>query len=370
MAISFNVTPYYDDFETAGADGLSPKEKYQRILFRPGKAIQARELTQLQTTLQNQVSSHGDHTFKDGSVVVPGAVHLHNKIDYVKLDSVNSYADTVAELVGTEFTDGTNKARVVHAVLATGSDPITLFVKYISGTVFADNATITASGSKSAEVKAADATGFGSIVSIEDGIYYIKKHMVVVKSKTIVLSNYTHNVSFDIGLLVTEALISSGSDATLNDNATGTPNASAPGAHRYSITSVLSTQAVNATNGNFVLIARLEAGVVTRNARTADYNHLADELARRTFDESGNYYVNPFKALVKAHTGGTATKLSLGVEPSKAYVRGYEIQTLATTNVHFDKARTSEKVTDKVTEITHNNFIEETHLVGTPIKLL
>ena len=117
--------------------------------------------------------------FKDGSVVVPGAVHLHNKIDYVKLDTVNAACDTVAELVGTEFTDGTNVAKVIHAALATGADPITLWVQYISGTVFADNATITATGSKSAEVKASAATGFGSIVSIEDGIYYIKKHMVV-----------------------------------------------------------------------------------------------------------------------------------------------------------------------------------------------
>jgi len=365
MAISFNVEPYYDDFETAGADGLSPKEKYQRILFRPGKAIQARELTQLQTTLQNQVSSHGDHTFKDGSVVVPGSVHLHNKIDYIKLDSVNAACDTVAELVGSEFTDGTNVARVVHAALATGSDPITLWVKYISGSKYADNATITATGGKSAEVKASGATGFGSIVALEDGIYYIKKHFVVAKAKTIVLSKYTSNVSFDIGLLVTEALVSSGSDSTLNDNATGTPNESAPGAHRYSITAVLSTQAVNANSGNFVLIARLESGVVTRNARTADYNVLADELARRTFDESGNYYVNPFKALVKDHAS-VATKLTLGVEPSKAYVRGYEIQTLATTNVHFDKARTSERVTDKVTEITHNNFIEIDNMDGFP----
>jgi len=365
MAIAFNVEPYWDDFETAGADGLSPKEKYQRILFRPGKAVQARELTQLQTTLQNQVSSTGDHVFKDGSVVVPGAVHLHNKIDYVKLDSANAYCDTVVELVGTEFTDGTNTAKVIHAVLATGSDPITLFVQYISGTIFADNATITDGANKSAEVKASAATGFGSIVSLEDGIYYIKKHFVVAKAKTIILSKYTTNVSFDIGLLVTEALISSGSDATLNDNATGTPNESAPGAHRYSITAALSSQAVNATTGNFVLIARLEAGVITKNARTADYNHLADELARRTFDESGNYYVNPFKALVKAHASDS-TKLTLGVEPSKAYVRGYEIQTLATTNVHFDKARTSERVTDKVTEITHNNYIEVTALTGTP----
>ena len=366
MAISFNVEPYWDDFEqVASGNTLSPKEQYQRILFRPGKAVQARELTQLQTQLQNQVSSHGDHTFKDGSVVVPGAVHLHNKIDYIKLDSVNSACDTVDELVGTEFTDGTNVARVVHATLASGSDPITLFVKYISGTVFADNATITASGSKSAEVKASGATGFGSIVALEDGIYYIKKHFVTAKAKTIVLSKYTHNVSFDIGLLVTESLVSSGSDSSLNDNATGTPNASAPGAHRYSITATLSSQAVNANTGNFVLIARLEDGFITKNAGTADYNHLADELARRTFDESGNYYVNPFKALVKDHASDTA-KLTLGVEPSKAYVRGYEIQTLGTTNVNFDKARTSERVTDKVTEITHNNYIEIDNMDGFP----
>ena len=366
MAISFNVEPYYDDFESvASGNTLSPKEQYQRILFRPGKAIQARELTQLQTQLQNQVSSHGDHTFKDGSVVVPGALHLHNKIDYVKLDSVNAYCDTVAELVGTEFTDGSNVARVVHATLASGSDPITIFVKYISGTTFADNATITDGANKSAEVKASAASGFGSIVALEDGIYYIKKHFVVAKAKTIILSKYTHNVSFDIGLLVTESLVSSGTDASLNDNATGTPNESAPGAHRYSITATLSSQAVNATNGNFVLVARLEDGFITKNARTADYNHLADELARRTFDESGNYYVNPFKALVKDHASDT-TKLTLGIEPSKAYVRGYEIQTLGTTNVNFDRARTSERVTDKVTEITHNNYIEIDNMDGFP----
>ena len=365
MAIAFNVSPYYDDFEAVGVDGLSPKEKYQRILFRPGKAVQARELTQLQTTLQNQISSTGDHVFKDGSVVIPGAVHLHNKIDYIKLSATNQ--TTVANLVGSEFTDGTSVAKVIHAALASGSDPVTLWVQYISGAVFVADAALTATGSKTATVAASATTpiGFGSIVSIEDGIYYIKKHFVIAKAKTIILSKYTSDVSFDIGLLVTEALVSSGTDATLNDNATGTPNDSAPGAHRYSITAVLSTQAVNATSGNFVLIARLESGIVTKNARTPDYNHLADELARRTFDESGNYYVNPFKALVKDHAS-TATKLTLGVEPSKAYVRGYEIETLGTTNVDFDKARITEKVTDKVTEINHNNYIEVTSMINTP----
>ena len=376
MAISFNVEPYWDDFETAGADGLSPKEKYNRILFRPGKAIQARELTQLQTTLQNQVSSLGTSFFKDGSVVVPGAVHLHNKIDYVRLSAVHANNDTVAELIGTEFTEtGTSVVgKVIHATLASGDDSITIWVQYISGSVFTAGGALTATGSKTATIASTNdvggnaPVGFGSIVSIEDGIYYIKKHFVVAKAKTIVLSKYTSSVSFDIGLLVTESLVSSGSDATLNDNATGSPNESAPGAHRYSITAVLSSQAVNAATGNFVLIARLEAGVITKHARSPDYNILEDHLARRTFDESGNYYVNPFKTLVKTHQASSpdATKLSLAIEPSKAYVRGYEVQNYATTNVHFDKARTSERVTDKVTEITHNNYIEVTNMFGAP----
>ena len=374
MAISFNVEPYWDDFESvASGNTLSPKEQYQRILFRPGKAVQARELTQLQTALQHQISSTGDHLFKDGSVVVPGGVHLHNKIDYVRLSAINTSA--VVDIVGTEYSDASgNKAKVVHATLATGSDSATLFVQYISGAVFAAGAALTATGSKTATVASTnDAAGktpigFGSIVSIQDGIYYIKKHMVAVKAKTIVLDKYSSDVSFDIGLLVTEALISSGTDSSLNDNATGTPNESAPGAHRYSITAALSTQAVNATSGNFVLIARLESGIITKNARTADYNHLADELARRTFDESGNYYINPFKTLIKTHQASSpdATKLTAVVEPSKAYVRGYEIETLGNTNVHFDRARTSEVVDDKLTEMTHNNYIEVKEMSGTP----
>jgi len=52
QSLDFNVSPYYDDFEaTNGA-----KEKnYHRILFRPGFPVQARELTQIQSILQEQV---------------------------------------------------------------------------------------------------------------------------------------------------------------------------------------------------------------------------------------------------------------------------------------------------------------------------
>ena len=59
-----NVSPYYDDFDEA--------DNFYKVLFRPGYAIQARELTQLQSILQNQVERHGNHMFKEGSIVIPG----------------------------------------------------------------------------------------------------------------------------------------------------------------------------------------------------------------------------------------------------------------------------------------------------------
>ena len=42
-----NVSPYYDDYDEA--------DNFHRVLFRPGYAIQARELTQLQSILQQQI---------------------------------------------------------------------------------------------------------------------------------------------------------------------------------------------------------------------------------------------------------------------------------------------------------------------------
>ena len=65
--INLNVSPYFDDFDE--------KKDYLRVLFRPGFAVQARELTQLQTIAQKQVSRQGNHIFKDGSLMVEESNH-------------------------------------------------------------------------------------------------------------------------------------------------------------------------------------------------------------------------------------------------------------------------------------------------------
>ena len=52
LSTNFNVAPFYDDFDET--------KNFHRILFRPGLAVQARELTQMQTILQNQIDRFGD----------------------------------------------------------------------------------------------------------------------------------------------------------------------------------------------------------------------------------------------------------------------------------------------------------------------
>ena len=84
---NLNTQPYNDDFD---------KDKgFYKVLFRPGYSIQTRELTTLQSVLQNQIENYGKSQFKQGQMVVPGEVAFNNKLDYVKLSSVSEVAVNV-----------------------------------------------------------------------------------------------------------------------------------------------------------------------------------------------------------------------------------------------------------------------------------
>ena len=76
---NLNVTPYYDDY--------SSSDNFQQVLARPAFAIQARELTQLQSILRNHSEKIGDFVFQEGSVVIPGSLTIQKKYAYIKLDN-------------------------------------------------------------------------------------------------------------------------------------------------------------------------------------------------------------------------------------------------------------------------------------------
>ena len=93
----FNADPYYDDFNES--------KKFLRVMFKPGYALQAREVTQLQTILQNQIERFGNHVFENGSVVLDGQV-TENVLRYWLLGADNGLEATAGTAgTGTAFGD-------------------------------------------------------------------------------------------------------------------------------------------------------------------------------------------------------------------------------------------------------------------------
>ena len=116
---NLNVTPYYDDFD---------KDKnFYRVLYRPGYPIQARELTTMQSILQNQVENVGSHLFKDGAMVIPGQVGYDLNVQAIMLQesflgaNVEDYRAQLNDKIITGLTSGV-KAKVLYSVSSTESD--------------------------------------------------------------------------------------------------------------------------------------------------------------------------------------------------------------------------------------------------------
>lgn len=315
MAIDFNAEPFFDDF--------SEDNKFYRILFRPGYAVQARELTQLQTLLQEQIRRHGDHIFKEGSMVIPGQISYDLNLDYVKLTLTGSTAESIlSALVGKEITTAAGLiAKVVAYSVEEGTDPSTIFVKYQNSLQDINGNNITAfdiddvltpvdgtSGLDVTVLETANPTGKGCSATIQRGVYYIKNNFVLATDQTIILDKYTNTPSYRVGLKLTESVVYPEEDETLLDNALGSPNYSAPGAARYYIDLTLTKLDLSAEykldsqlllgtgegDTDFIDLLRLKNGQVVFKIDRSQYAELEKTLARRTYDESGDYTLSPF----------------------------------------------------------------------------
>ena len=255
----FNVSPYYDDFSEA--------KKFHRVMYRPAFAVQARELTTQQSIIQNQIERMGDHLFKHGAMVIPGQITLDVDFDAVKL---TSFTGTLSNFVGNTLTGGTSGvvADVVNSVVTDGTDPDTLFVKYRnSGTdnvsnTFTDGETLT-SGASTGETAVCNTTAVGSAANIDAGVYYINGFFVQVDQQTLVLDKYTNTPSYRIGLTITETFVTSTDDTSLLDNAQGSSNENATGAHRFKINLTLAKLSLTSTaDASFIELIRVQDGQI------------------------------------------------------------------------------------------------------------
>ena len=300
--INLNSTPYNDDFNAS--------KGYYKVLFRPGYSIQSRELTTLQSVLQNQLENFGKSQYKQEQQVVPGEVSFNNKLNYVKLSSVSEVAVNVngnvvfqkydiGNLVGTILSGLSSgiTATVVSYAYGSEIESDLLFVKYTNsgnsneeinfrqgetlevldiadspllvvgtdGSVLPATIDIIDYDTKKTTTVDSPAMGYASAVQVEEGVYYVNGYFVNNTKQLIVVDKYYSNPSVKVGFEVKEQIITPEEDKTLYDNARGFSNFSAPGAHRLKIDLVLNVYEYDATTSSeFIQLVTIKNGGVQK----------------------------------------------------------------------------------------------------------
>jgi hypothetical protein len=378
MTTLFNYDPYFDDFDE--------NKNFMRVLFRPGYSLQARELTQLQTILSNQIERFANHIFKNGSPVIGGKVSLDDRAFYIILNSQYSGQDVVLEnfLDRTIISYNSNKqarAKVI-AIDNTTNTPI-LVVKYLSGDFFTEDDEIKVSDFNIfAQVRSNDAVGRSYVASIQEGIYYFKGQFVTVTPQFLVLETFhkiglntaTVNLqpSYRIGIEFGELIIDEVDDVTLLDPSQGSFNYQAPGATRFKVNTTLSKRTLDsADESSFFEVIRIVNGTKTKEIDYPIYSEIEKTLARRTFEESGNYTVDPFVLSMEENYIETSNNnyvnpdfFSAILDSGKAYVGGYEVQTISPTVLGVSRARQTANVSDYDLPTNYSSYVVANTVAG------
>lgn len=387
----FDTFPYWDDYDE--------KKKYHRVLFRPTTAVQARELTQLQTILQNQVERFGNHVFKDGSVVKGCTPTVLPNFDFVRVQD---------DFTGTTFLDvtevdqnyllvgQTSGVRAVPIVSKKGlvvnyPDTNRFYVKYIQtgnnekkvfdagetilvyninqlklGTLDANN--LVDSISVIETTLANEAVGKGYGISIEEGIAYHKGFFQLVDSQTVIVRDYDQNVGNRlVGFDSIEEIITEDIDTTLADNALGYPNENAPGAHRLKLNPYLIVKDRTDVTEIDSFFAVFEfsnvSGDLIINRNKNGYDQIGEVLSNRTFEESGDYVTKSF--ITDTEASEDPTKFNYVVSSGIGYVRGNRVEYLSSRKIEVDRAITTKTANQQSISVNYGNFIYVKECSGT-----
>jgi hypothetical protein len=307
----FSRKPYFDDYDVT--------KNFYRVLYRPAAAVQARELNQMQTILQDQIDKFGRHIFKEGSVVEGCGFTFDSAYNYVKIKdnyANNSAISNVSDFIGKIAINSNGlQASIVNALGGyESSDPDlnTLYVKYLNSSTYANGTQQSIfSNSEVIQIQTSanvnignvvvatvtDSTGKGYAFTTTEGVIFKKGFFIRVEPQTLVVTKYNNvpdNIS--VGFDATEEIITSEIDTSLLDNAAGSPNYDAPGAHRLKLVPTLVTRASNTTANTttFFSLCDFKNGMPISIKNDPQYAALAKDTARRTYETNGDYIINPF----------------------------------------------------------------------------
>ena len=405
MAIktNLNIAPYFDDYDIS--------KKYYRVLFKPGRAVQARELTQLQTTLQNQIEQFGENIYKEGSIIKGCTFTEIRNLKYVKVvdgirpedyiettivqddGTIDEYYYEIEDILGL-------KALIVQGTSGFQSrspDLNTFFIVYLNSagaTPSEEKKSYTANDALSIReyilrtqeidgqkvettidngiVASTSVAGFSDPVgdsfglNASEGVIFQRGHFLFVDDQTIVVKKYLSDetVEFElepnnisVGYAVDESIISSQQDTSLLDNANGSPNENAPGADRLLMVPRLVARAtVEAeADSEFFILRRYENGDAVETRDVSQFNSIAKELAKRTYEASGDFSQKQFKfQIAKRADNEMFVEMSEGV----MYAKGYRISNDTKRFFRVPNVTTTQVINSQPVNFNYGGFVQ------------
>jgi hypothetical protein len=390
LTTNFNVYPYYDDYDQ--------NKGFYRLLFKPGYAVQARELTQIQTTLQQQIKRFGQNIFKEGSIVLPGNFNYmiantpSGGVSYVKVRD-NDDSNNVVNIYNFQdalVTGATSNISAIISIVADGSEATsntkTIYVDYLSASssnaaikTFLSGETLVSNLGNLVVSSSNTATGKGSAFRISSGVLFAKEHFIAFPEETVILDRYNTSPTAKVGFTILEEIISASSDSSLLDPALESSNYSAPGSDRFRMIPTLSVADLNENTdaNNFVTLFTINDGIIQTTFERSQYNILQDELAKRTFDEAGDYYVRGLTVILNEHlndgtnggfiaaaNGGNSQLLVVQVTPGTAYVKGYEVNKLVSDYTAIQKSTDFKTINEQLSVATIGSYVTTNEYVG------
>lgn len=366
-------TVYNDDFRDSAG--------FQKILFNSGKALQARELTQLQTILQNQISRAADNIFVDGAAIGDTSGSGPDIRDYVIIKSL-PVGVTAKSFVGKTITNPS--VPLVHGGLSfevsfaeeesSGGDKATLYGKYVSfnqtnvsGAVQNSELTFLAGeeisgGTATFEVAASSPVGKGVIFGVQKSTFYTQGHFVYVPEQEIVVSKYNTTSTVEVGFKVIQDVVSVTDDVSLYDNQGSVPNLSSPGADRYRIRMILTTRDNIVDGDEFVTFSKIKGDrEITKKESDDGFNQVKSLVAKSSFDTNGNFIARPFAIRYQGGDSDGALRMTIGPQnidgPATAFLDGYRLSFMSDSDYSVSKPVSFTTSTLQSTPVSYGNYV-------------
>lgn len=292
-------------------------------------------------------------------------------------DQTNTVAGSITDVFGSQFSASiiTNGIGKVSAVTIDNTGVGYDYVPHVSirsiGNLSGVNALDLTPRNYYVKVKVASvpaSIGKGYQFSITPGIIYQKGYMAKVHQQSIIVDKYSNSPNnVVVGFDTIEDIVNHNQDQNLLDNALGTKNHTAPGADRLKLVPTLNVLSKEdaAANTEFNPLVEWSAGQPYKQNKATQYSRIGDEMAIRTFDESGNFVVDTFQVATKSNANAQleANTYTVVVDPGQAYISGRKTQTLQ--NYFIDMPKGIDTIiANNTISLDYGNYVRINQLGG------